>query len=169
MAQFVPALTFLLDNEDSQRHYASVPDVGGMAIAGINSNSWPVQYARISQMDQEDRPTAVADFYRLSFWNPMELDGLASQDLANRVFDAGVNEGMGTATRLLQQAAVQCGAAIKVDGFLGPETLKAVNACAPGALLDTFRNLRTQRYRDIVKKNPASAQYLHAWEVRASL
>lgn len=169
MAQFIPALTFLLDNEDPHRNYSSVADVGGFAIAGINSHSWPIQYSRIVSLPQDERPTAVAEFYRLNFWNPLELDAIESQAIANRVMDCGVNEGMGTATRLLQQAAQGLGAAVKVDGFLGPQTLAAVNALPQDALLDAFRNLRKLRYQAIVAQNPTSAKYLAAWEARASL
>jgi len=41
MANFDVALQWALDFEDPQRKYAVVPDVGGYAVAGVNSHVFP--------------------------------------------------------------------------------------------------------------------------------
>lgn len=167
MSQFPPALNFLLDNEDRNREYAIVPDPGGNAIAGINSRSWPTAYANIARMPQVQRASAVANFYQTEFWNVMQLGGLDSQDLANRVLDCGVNCGLYTATRMLQRAANSLGLDLSVDGILGPVSLDAINGIDPERMLAAYRQARVELYENIVKLNPADEVYLPAWKARA--
>jgi len=76
MAQFPPALDFILDNEDRNREYAIVADTGGQAIAGINSRSWPTAFANIERTPQAQRGPAVANFYKTEFWDVMRLGGV---------------------------------------------------------------------------------------------
>lgn len=167
MSQFLPALNFVLDNEDRNREYAVVPDPGGAAIAGINSRAWPTAYANIARLPQMQRASAVANFYQTEFWNVMRLGGLESQDLANRVLDCGVNCGLYTATRMLQSAANTLGATLSVDGLLGPVSLEAINGIEPERMLATYRQARVARYEKIAAANPADRVYLPAWKARA--
>lgn len=173
MAEFIPALEFLLNNEDRRRAYASVPDPTrgdpqARAISGINSAHWPVQYQRIASLPHAERADAVAEFYRTAFWNPMGLDGLESQDLASRVLDEGVNAGSVTAVELLQDAINALGGqTVQVDGHTGPKTLAAANSAPADALLDAYRHQRMARYLRIVASNPGLKANLPAWEARA--
>lgn len=168
MAAFEPALSFLLDHEDRKREYAKVQDVSGWAIAGINSKAFPVAYIGISETPQDERAPLVAEFYRKQFWEPMNCGGLDSQDLANRLLDAGVNMGAGTAAKLLQKAvAALDDPGLVVDGKIGPLTVSGANLCDPRALLDKFRALRADHYRAIAVANPDLLRYLGAWLTRA--
>ena len=161
MSQFPPALDYVLNFEDAARSYANVPDVGGYAIAGINSKSWPASYAAILACEQSSRGPMVATFYQNSFWTPMKLGGLDSQDLANRVLDAGVNMGIGTAIKLMQNAAnLLKPGLVEVDGANGPNTLAAVNSLEPEAILAAFRSLRLGHYQEIVDNDSSKAVYL---------
>lgn len=167
MSQFLPALNFVLDNEDRNREYAVVPDPGGAAIAGINSRAWPTAYDRIYRLPQSQRASAVAKFYQTEFWDVMRLGGLESQDLANRVLDCGVNCGLYTATRMLQAAANSLGAGLSIDGILGPVSLDAINGIEPERMLAAYRQARVEHYEKIVALNPADEVYLPAWKARA--
>lgn len=167
MSQFPPALNFLLDNEDRNREYAIVPDPGGNAIAGINSRSWPTAYANIARMPQVQRAPAVANFYQTEYWNVMQLGGLDSQDLANRVLDCGVNCGLYTATRMLQTAANSLGANLDVDGILGPVSREAINRIDPERMLAAYRVARIAHYEKIAELHPEDGVYLPAWTARA--
>ena len=168
MSMFNPALNFMLDNEDRQRKYASVPDVGGYAISGVNSHSFPAQYAAIAAVPQAQRGPAVANFYETVFWVPLNIQGVADQDVANRVLDQSVNGGPKTGPMLLQQAANSFGGTLTVDGVLGPDTLEVVNAINPANLLAAFRTARENRYRSIAARNPDLGQYLNQWLARAA-
>jgi Predicted Peptidoglycan domain len=174
VSDFAPALAFMLGFEIPSGSYSSFLDACPegcpgpcMAIAGINSGEWPTDYAAIAALPVASRPLPVGSFYLVNFWNPMGLTNLLSQDMANRVFDEGVNSGSGVAIRLLQEAANALGASLTVDGVLGVLTAAAVNALAPETILTAYRESRAQRYRDIVEDNPANAKYLTGWLARA--
>ena len=99
-------------------------------------------------------------FYALHFWNGW-LAQLNSQDLANRVFDGGVNSGQGNAVRWLQEALGATGAqGVAVDGVWGPVTLAAANAAPQDTLLDAFRQERVAFLRKYCADNPALASLI---------
>lgn len=170
MADFTPALNFVLDSEDSQRSYAIVSDPGGYAIAGVNSAVWPTCYQIIAELPQGQRGPAVASFYQTNFWSIMRLSGLASQDLANRVLDEGVNAGEYTACRMLQQVAngLNLGnGSLVVDGILGPQSLESINGLPAEDVLNAYRQARLARYKQIAIEIPSRAGDLPGWTARA--
>lgn len=171
MAQFPEALQFTLQWENPRGIYSPLPDNKGFQISGINSAEQPLYYSAILATPIGQRAAAVAEAYQNAFWTPMRLGGIADQDVANRVFDEGVNAGAETATRMLQEAVNALtgvpGTPLAVDGDLGPESLSAVNSAPPESLLASFRTLRCQRYRDIAATNPSDTVDLAAWLTRA--
>lgn len=173
MSQFAPALSFALQFEDPRHAYEAVDDAppGASAIAGVNSAAWPLEFAAIASVPPSDRVQLVARFYLVHFWTPMRVGGLVDQDLANRVFDEGVNAGAVTGVKLLQEAynALYAGGAAKLaeDGVIGPKTLEAINGAAPDAILAAYRSARAARYQDIAAAYPDDAVYLPDWLARA--
>lgn len=112
----------------------------------------------------------------------MQAGGIDSQDLANRLLDAGVNMGIGTGAMLFQQAINAVGQEIeprppfatslqdwpiKVDRLMGPATIAAANKYPADKLLDAFRAARCAYYEQIVAANPGDARYLAGWTARA--
>jgi lysozyme family protein len=59
-------------------------------------------------------------------------------------FDAAVNHGVGTAARMLQEAAQ-----VTIDGEIGSETLAAVGVMPAHELLDHYADIRRRRYRSL--------------------
>ena len=168
MSEFFPALQYTLNFEDPNREYHAVPDVGNShSIAGINSAVFPVAFLGLNSLPPAQRPSPVAQFYFTDFWVPMGVGMIKNQDLANRVFDEGVNVGSETSIKLLQQATNALGGELDVDGQNGPRTITAVNRCVPVDLLNAFRDQRVLRYREIVASKPDDARYLAGWEARA--
>lgn len=168
MAQFAPALEFLLDAEDRGRTYKEVIDNnGGRVIAGINSKSYPEQEAAIASAPESQKSALVYQFYFSEFWLPLKLGGLESQDVANRVLSAAVNCGMNTAIQMLQQAVNLLGGPIGVDGHIGPITLAAANSVDPERLLAAYRQEWGDKYRRIAAANPNDEKYLKGWLARA--
>jgi len=173
MADWNTAYNWMMDNEDSQRACAEVPDAppGAFAISGVNSASWPTEYAAIAAVPQADREPLVQQFYENHFWNQWFAQVL-SDDVCMRVFDFAVNGGSGPSVRCLQQAVnslLPPGATpIAEDGGWGPATLGATNAADPVALVPAFQAQRVAHYQAIVAANPAQAQYLNAWTARAN-
>lgn len=168
MASFTVAYNWMLDNEDSQRQYATVPDVGSQAISGINSKSFPEQFTTINAIPQAQRALSVYQFYLLEFWNPW-FGQIISDEVAKRVFDAAVNMGSGTAVKILQ---IACNGLltplIAQDGTWGPATIHQVNDAAPAALVSSFIAARRAHYVDIIRVKPELSRYLGQWLDRAS-
>jgi lysozyme family protein len=176
MASFEVAYNFMMDNEDAARACANVPDVGGSAIAGVNSKDWPVQFQKIANTPQDQRGPLVEQFYQMHFWNDW-FDDLTSDEVAKRVFDASVNMGSVAAVRCLQQACNSLKRTdpsglptefhLHVDGELGQDTVNAANATDSAALVGAFQHHRVAYYDDLIAKNPALAIYKDAWTARA--
>jgi hypothetical protein len=169
MALFTPAFDWMMKNEDAQRAFKSVPDAppGAWAISGINSREFPAEFAAINTIPQPQRGPAVESFYRTNFWNRW-FSAITSDDVAKRIFDAGVNEGSGTACKMAQIASNTLSSAqITEDGNWGPNTVEAINECDSGALVAAFQKVRADRYRAIVAANPLDERYLANWLARA--
>jgi lysozyme family protein len=173
MADFVTAFEWMILNEDPKQGCAVLPDAvpaGAIgpcyAISGINSGAWPSQYAEIEALAQGSRMPAVQAFYQAQFWNNWFAQ-LASDDVAKRVFDFAVNAGKGTAVQTLQKAVNALGGTLTVDGGWGPATVAAANAADQAALVQAFIAARVAHYQAIAAANPADAQYLKGWTLRA--
>lgn len=162
LAQFPPALTYLLTWEDPAHLYAAVLDNnGGEVISGVNSKSWPSDFALINSIAQPERGPAVANFYLARYWNPLLLGGLLSQDIANRVLAGAVNMGDQPDVKVLQEAInVLHRGSVEEDGVMGPLTIAAANEADPEALLAALRTQLLARYQAIVAANPADQKYL---------
>lgn len=167
MAQFSPALSYLLDFEDRNRNYTAVMDSnGGGVIAGINSKSFPRQYAAIINMSVSQRGPAVSQFYYEEFWTPLMLGGIESQDIANRVLDMSVNSGPDHGVRLLQDSVNQLQpGALVVDGKIGAHTLEAVNGLSAESVLAAYRVQRLAYYAGCADWSKPNIRA--AWTARA--
>ena len=82
----------------------------------------------------------AAAIYRKNYWEPACCGSLPSGvDFA--VFDCAVNQGVGRASRFLQQAT-----GIAPRGAIGPKTLAAASAAKPDLLLIEFMARRMHGY-----------------------
>jgi hypothetical protein len=177
MAQFRPAYDYNMHWEDPEGKREIVPDECPdgcaqkecYAVAGVNSGAWPEDFQRIGSLPADIRDPALQEFYLAHFWTPVNLGGLESQDVANRVYDQGVNGGTNGAVRLLQAALSMLGHSVFNDGVIGPETIAAANACDPEALLAAYRTLRKRHYQSVYDANPDkyTPNVLAAWMRRA--
>jgi predicted peptidoglycan binding protein len=165
-ASYDVAFEWLMDSEDPARDCRAIEDAppGAMAISGINSYMFPTTFHRLLAFPPSKRMPEVSRFYRGYFWEPSLLPQFESDEIAKRFFDASVNMGSQTATKLLQTAL---GGSLVVDGVMGMDTLQAVNAELPGVIVRAFQDARAQHYRDIVEGNPADEKYLEGWLRRA--
>lgn len=108
----------------------------GPSNFGINAASHPG--VDIKNLTKEQ----ATEIYRQEYWDPIvsQLPADASDDLVRNVVDAGVNMGVTTALKMLNQS--------------GPD-------------LEAFQATRAQRYRSIVASNPAKyGRYESAWLAR---
>jgi len=153
MAKFEEAVCLTLQWEGG---YVNDPsDLGGETNFGITKRDHP---------NEDIRNMTVArakQIYQEGYWKDL-YGQINSQIVANKLFDMGVNMGVGTAVKLLQTAL-----RIAVDGSFGTNTLAAVND-AGDSLLGPYKQALTQHYQDIVVRNPAEAKFLAGWLRRAN-
>lgn len=110
-------------------------DPGGETIYGITRRDHPVAWeAGTPTLEQ------AKAIYKSHYWNPVKADELP-WPLALFVFDAAVNQGAGTAVKLLQKAL-----GVAQDGILGQQTLAAVKKANASELCGLYLADRALRY-----------------------
>ncbi len=124
MADFDAALTHTLRFEGGYVH--DPRDAGGRTYAGISETAHPDAWKDGSVGEAEARQV-----YRHDYWDALHLDLIASQGLANEVFDFAVTSGADRAATYLQQAwnAIRQSYEdpLVEDGIVGPMTRSAAN------------------------------------------
>jgi lysozyme family protein len=115
-------------------------DPGGETKFGISQRSYP----------GEDIPGLTLErakaIYRRDFWGPAGCDAVPD-GIKFDLFDMAVNSGVKPAVRTLQRAAGL--AERSVDGVLGPQTLRAVQAMPPAWLTARFNGARLAFMADL--------------------
>jgi len=91
----------------------------------------------------------------------MKGDQIKDQNIAETIFDFGVNAGITTSIAIAQMAL-----RINSDGILGEETLARINVADHELFLGSFTIGKIARYIHIVKKRQASRKYLFGWVCR---
>jgi lysozyme family protein len=108
----------------------------GLQLAGDNFAQLKAELRAISR-------ATVCRIYRERYWLPASCPELPAA-LALFHFDAAVNQGVGAAARMLQQAV---GAA--VDGEIGPETLARAAGRPAAATIERYADIRRRHYRSL--------------------
>jgi lysozyme family protein len=170
MADFLPALAFVLDSEDPKRQYAVVKDNNGAdCISGINAQYYARDVAEIAALPQESRGPAVATFYYRRYWAATRwFQAFTSQSIASKLMDMAVNMGLREAFTLAQRAVNHYRIPnVRVDGELGPTTVQAYNGSPDDVAMASLAVECEQFYRDVVKHKPEYEKYLKGWLARA--
>jgi len=101
--------------------------------------------------------------YRSLYWNPLRADALPpGVDLS--VFDMGVNAGIWSSARLLQEALGFTGD--EVDGSIGPETLAAVGRFDARSLVNDLADRQAAYYRSLADFPTFATGWLNRTETR---
>ena len=133
-------------------------DLGGETKYGITKRFYPD--VDIKNLTKEDAKKIYYDDY----WVKNKVHKLPD-NLKYIYFDMCINQGRGTAVRVLQRAVNSKGGALEVDGGLGPMTLKAINKYKPCD--NRVRCYRLKHYYDLVNKRPEQEKFLFGWFRRA--
>lgn len=115
----------------------------------------------------------VNAFYKTNFWDVNLLDEFSSQNIANEIFDTGVNMGHRRAATFLQRALNVLNKNGKLypdlveDGVIGSGTLKALNACLAyrgDVYVHKILNiLQGAHYIDFMKKSSIQEKFAYGW------
>jgi lysozyme family protein len=173
MSDFNQAFKLVLANEGGYDNDADDP--GGETYKGIARkihskwDGWTTidimkrQPGFPGNLDKNDElQSDVANFYRVTFWDPMNGDKIIVQQVANSIFDFGVNAGLATSVALAQMVI-----GATADGILGPQTLSKLNEFKSEFFIASFTVAKIARYINIVKKRPTSRKYFYGWVCRA--
>ena len=128
-------------------------DPGGLTNWGISSRSYPS--LDIRNLTRDD----AASIYKKDYWDAVHGDELPGP-MAVAVFDSAVNQGAGTAKRMLQIALN-----VEADGIIGPRTIKAAHDGGLDAVV-RFLAERAVRYHETMRDVPGLNVFAHNWYFR---
>ena len=100
------------------------------------------------------------EIYKEVYWRG---ENIVSQAIAEKHFDVGVNTGVVTATKMLQEACVNLGSNLVIDGDLGPKSLTNINSLNESKLMSAFCSLHEDYYWDITLNNIKSHSMSFSW------
>jgi lysozyme family protein len=170
MADFKPAFLFTLQHEDSTRSGKVTIDVGGRTRFGIAEKFHPDLPEEFFTGPAEDALTEAEKIEEREYWDAMRLAEVGNQNVANKLFDMGVNMGVRQAAVYAQRAAnallIGEGRLVE-DGEIGAKTLVAISHADPIAYYHALCELSAAHYRHVAAVNPAQAVNLHGWMKRA--
>ncbi len=164
MAELDRLIDGIIDREGGYVNHPA--DRGGPTKYGITKATLErylgkeVQDRAVREMPRE---MAVAIYRSLYIVGP-GFHKIEDARLRAQVVDAGVMHGTGWAARRLQEVA-----GVRVDGIIGPVTLKAVNFQAKiDGLSGRFAARRIRKIARIVRRNPSQLVFLVGWIDRAA-
>jgi len=173
MADFKAALDATLQSEGG---YVNDPqDSGGETYRGVARkyhSKWE-GWIRVDLLKQQANfpksldsdevlQQQIAKFYEINFWDKLQGDRIDDQEVANSIFDFGVNAGVRMSAKLAQ---LSVGAT--ADGVIGPKTLALLNAQDRTKFLSLFTVSKISRYVALCEKNPKNRKFFYGWVRRA--
>lgn len=190
MADFDQALAPVLAHEGG---YVNDPDdLGGETYKGVARRfnaSWS-GWRRIDLAKRQrgfpaslarDRAlqAAVREFYKQHYWDKFQGDDIPNQDVADELFDTGVNLGVTRAVTFLQKALNvlnRNGALypdLVADGAFGPRSLAALTAYldrdSAAYLLKVLNILQGMHYIEFMTQSPVQEKYARGWLKRVKI
>lgn len=194
MADFLPAFQLTLEHEGG--YVFDKDDAGGETYQGVARRYHPgwggwVIIDQIKQQAQSRRALnkqlrenvqlqkQIQAFYKQFYWDRFQGDLIPVQELAEELFDSGVNMGVHRAVQFLQEGLnllnrnQQNYQDILEDGESGPKTLKTLNCYLatdpPEHLLKIMNVLQGGHYIDYMRKSPTQEKYARGWLQRVCI
>jgi lysozyme family protein len=131
-------------------------DMGGETKYGISKRFYPhinIEYLTLDKAKQ---------IYYDDYWIPAKVNKLP-YNLRYPFFDCVINTGQKRATKILQEAInSQSVILLKVDGIIGPKTLKAAKSVSP----KRFTAYRVDFYSKLVAHKPEQKRFYYGWWLR---
>jgi len=156
LTTFDAIIELTLEHEGGYVH--DPKDLGGETNFGIAKRFYPD--VDIKNLTKEQ----AKDIYKRDYWDKNKVDDL-SDSLKHIFFDMAVNQGRGTAVKIIQRAINGKGGKLTVDGGFGPGTKAALKKYNPS--VDRVRCYRVKYYMDLVARKPEQERFLFGWYRRA--
>jgi lysozyme family protein len=153
---------FTADNNDPTDYGISLHFLEdlGPELGDINHDGF------INQQDILALTKAEAtDLYFHEFWLKYQMQNINDQETANALLSFCVNMGPAQALKLFQRAIrdVSARTLLKIDGIMGPKTLRAANGIDGEHLLPAFLLRVRVFYVQLVKAKPELKVNLAGW------
>lgn len=169
MSQFFDScIDFVLKREGG---YVDHPlDSGGPTRWGITIGTLSAHRGHeCSKDDVKDLTVKEArEIYKKNYWDVISLDELNHYGKCLCLFDQSVNRGPRTAVRLAQETLNDLGFKVGVDGYMGLQTISALNKADAKKFALKFAQNCVIAYDEIVKKNNSQIVFLVGWHNRVA-
>lgn len=164
MANVQAAIDYVLRFEDPTLSGVVTTDPGGRTRFGIAERFHPelTNCLFYSSMGATAALTIAMRIYSDTYAAPLCIADIQSQDVADKLLSLGVNCGVRSASKRLQEAVE-----VKGDGRIGPITLDALDRADPDTVLARLKQLAVEHYEELIRDNPSLAIYRSGWLARA--
>lgn len=160
MATFEKSIENILKHEGG--YVNDKDDPGKETRYGISKRQYPNIDIKTLNIEQ------AKEIYKKDYWYKMKLDEVFNDEVAEKIFDIGVNMGVSQAGKIVQEACNLLDDCLKVDGLIGSKTIYAINKINhQKALLKLIIYLRVVKYFKIIERNPVLKKFLNGWLIRA--
>lgn len=146
---FNKCIEIILKNEGGYVNHPSDP--GGETKYGIAKRFFPEEDIKNLTIDR------AKELYYDKYWLKMKLDGINSHEAVLQLFDFGVNAGTRRAIKKAQQILL-----VKVDGYIGKNTINAINNYK-GDFVEDYKHTRRVYYEDLADRKPSLKVFLKGW------
>ena len=155
--------------EIEKRYSNNKYDTGGETMFGITKRVARNQgyYSNMKDLQLE---TAKEIFFK-TYWQQPGIGQIETREIAEELLEQGVNMGPGVAVKNLQRALnLLLERDIKVDGMIGPNTLKALHRSGyKEDLLRLLNGYQIKRYIEICENNPTQENFIRGWLKRVEI
>lgn len=165
MADVGMAIDYVLGWEDSTLSGKITEDEGGRTRFGIAENYHPELSNCLfySSMGSTAALVIARGIYAREYADPLSIEEIADQNVANKLLSLGVNIGISRAGKMLQSAV-----GVAEDGVVGVQTLMKLSSCDPTDVLSDLRAAAVRFYENDVAEHPEKEQFLAGWLTRAN-
>lgn len=112
----------------------------------------------------------VAELYRQKYWDSNHLTEFTNQNIAEKMFDIGVNMGIAVAAKMLQRALNVSNQNeryfkdLKEDGIIGVKTLESVNKHPyPEVIFKCLNVFQGMKYINLAERNQTQEAFINGW------
>jgi len=150
-----------LRHEDSRLEGKVTRDTGGLTKWGISQKTYKTLDIRNLSLEK------AIEIYKKDYFCKMNLDKIKSQEIADNIFDFGVNAGVKKSLEIANQTALFVLETDKVYNVIN-NSVNIFNQIDEKKFVNLFVTFRKNYYINLVEKNKTKySKYLKGWLNRA--